>query len=219
MPDDMAPMLQDMISSLRGKIEQTAERGRQAQKQLTPLMLASKAGQEDVVRDLLERGDDVNIETDGGWTALDKAVSGHHPTIVRLLVQHGANVSLSSSGFTALHSAALLDDVPCAEALLDCGADINIQETNSGQTPLLEAMNEGDGDFRGPKVARLLIERGADVTIRDTDGRTVLDYALDYYNCWSAFPDSEWLREDQRDLIELVRHTAANQAKAKHPTL
>ena len=212
MPDDMAPVLQDMISSLSGKIEQRAERGRQAQEQLTPLMLASKAGQEDVVRNLLERGDDVNIENDGGWTALKKAVSGHHPTIVRLLVQHGANVSASPRGYTALHLAAQLNDVQCSEALLDCGADMNVQEAEFGQTPLLEAMNEGDGDFRGPEVARLLIEHGADVTIKDMDGRTVLNYALDYYDCWIEFADSVWLGQRQLDLIELVRRTAAHQA-------
>jgi len=183
-----------------------------SQTQLTALMLASEAGQEDVVRGLIERGDDVNVETEQGRTALDKAVSGHHPAIVRLLAQHGAIVSASRRGFTALHLAALLDDAECAEALLACGADINAQDAEYGLTPLLEAMSEGDGDFRGPAVARLLVERGADVAIKDVEGRTVLDYAQDYYDCWIEDADRIWLGRKQLDLIELIRRTAAHQA-------
>ena len=115
-------------------------------------------------------------------------------------------------GWTALHSAALLDDVERAEALLARGADINAQDTEYGMTPLMEAMCEGDGDFRGPAVARLLIERGADVTVKDVNGRTVLDYALDYRDCWIEDADAVWLGRKQLDLIELVRRTAAQQA-------
>lgn len=44
----------------------------------------------------------------------------------------------------------------------------------------MEAMSEGDGDFMGPDVARMLMERGADLSIQNTHGSTVLDYALDY---------------------------------------
>jgi len=115
-------------------------------------------------------------------------------------------------GFTALHSAALLDDVERAEALLACGADIDAQDAEYGMTPLLEAMSEGDGDFTGPKVARLLIERGANTAIKDVQGRTVLDYAQDYYDCWIEHADSVWLGPKQLDLIELIRRTAAHQA-------
>ena len=215
MPDNIAPMWQDMISSLHDKIGQMEERGQQAEKQLTPLMRVAEAGDADVVCKLLEEGCDLNTETDGGWTALKKAVSGQHPTIIHLLVQHGAILSTNVHGFTALHLAATLNDVPCAQALLDCGADLNVQETEFGQTPLMEAMSEGDGDFMGPDVARMLIERGADRTIQSTHGSTVLDYALDYQSSWSAFPDSVWLGESQRSLIELVRLTVATQAKAK----
>ena len=79
----------------------------------------------------------------------------------------------------------------------------------------MEAMSEGDGDFMGPDVARMLMERGADLSIQNTHGSTVLDYALDYQSGWSAFPDSAWLGESHRSLIELVRLTGETQAKAE----
>jgi len=206
MPDNDNFFPLDVIASISNAIEAMKQQAQEVERELTPLMLAARAGQQDEVLALLRQGEDVNAATKThGSTALLDAVSEHHPSIVRLLVQHGANLSGGSHGFTALHLAALLDDVACAVALLDCGADINAQASGYGGTPLMEAMSEGDGNFIGPNVARLLIERGANLALQDAQGKTVLDYALDYYNCWIDESASVWLGPSQRELIELVR--------------
>lgn len=158
--------------------------------------------------------------TENGHTALSQAVSEHHPAIIRLLARHGASLSAGHKGFTAIHLAAILDDSNCASALLECGADIDAHETEIGQTPLMEALSEGDADFMGPNVARLLIECGADVSIKNLSGEKALDYVNDYEAAWIAHSDSPWLGASQRALIELVRWAdgvhEAERAKETH---
>jgi len=50
---------------------------------------------------------------------------------------------------------------------LDNGADINIVDNTSGQTPLMAAVLRGR-----PKIVKVLLEEGADVTIAENDGYT-----------------------------------------------
>ena len=79
--------------------------------------------------------------------------------IVRALVRAGARVDERSEAkkCTALHMAARRGNTEVAEALLDCGADINAQDS-AGVTPLQRAKN-----CRKTAVALLLASRGADV--------------------------------------------------------
>ena len=78
--------------------------------------------------------------------------------IVRALVQAGAQVDtpVGAKRGTALHVAARRGNTEVAEALLDCGADINVRD-KAGDTPLQRARN-----CRKPAVASLLVSRGAD---------------------------------------------------------
>ena len=77
--------------------------------------------------------------------------------IVRALVAAGAEVDARDKlqGCTALHMAARRGHVLVAEALLDCGANIEARD-KSGDTPLRRAVNCGK-----PEVAALLLARGA----------------------------------------------------------
>ncbi len=56
----------------------------------TPLMLAAAYGHKQTVKALLDAGADVNAEDFTGWTALHAAVFKGDPTIVALLLEHGA---------------------------------------------------------------------------------------------------------------------------------
>ena len=58
------------------------------------------------------------------------------------------------------------------ESLLDRGADVNVRAGYYGWTPLMVAVYYGH-----PDIAKLLIERGANVNARDRYGHTPLAFA------------------------------------------
>lgn len=57
----------------------------------TPLIIAARAGHDDVVRALLVARADPNVKNDGNQTALSSAAAGGHDEVVRLLKQAGAS--------------------------------------------------------------------------------------------------------------------------------
>ena len=58
----------------------------------TPLMAASKTGQLSLVRIFLEKGADINVMDADGNDAIYFAVCYHHAEIVKLLIEHGADL-------------------------------------------------------------------------------------------------------------------------------
>jgi ankyrin repeat protein len=78
--------------------------------------------------------------------------------VVRALVRGGAKVDARDGvkRCTALHMAARRDNVEAAEALLDCGADIEARDS-LGDTPLRRSVNCGK-----TAVASLLLSKGAE---------------------------------------------------------
>jgi ankyrin repeat protein len=75
--------------------------------------------------------------------------------------------SLLLQGGTLLHVAAEYGNVTAATLLLDCGANVNAHATIDasgvgGQTPIFHAVTQSDGLV----VAQLLLERGADLSLR-----------------------------------------------------
>jgi ankyrin repeat protein len=123
----------------------------------TPLMSAARAGKVDAVDLLIGRGADLNVQqTSKGQNALMWAVAERHLNVVRILLEHGADVNAkSSSGFTALMFAGREGDSGIAELLLAKGADVNAAASD-GSTPLLVAAVRAHVDF-----ALLLLDRGA----------------------------------------------------------
>lgn len=80
------------------------------------------------------------------------------PEVVHLLVAGGASVDArgaDGSGETPLHWAASSDDADVAQALIDCGADLDAAAGSIG-TPVENAVGYGCWN-----VARLLVSRGA----------------------------------------------------------
>ena len=72
-----------------------------------------------------------------------EAASGGYADIVKLLIDHGANVNAkSSAGNTALTYACCGGYEDVVKILLDAGADVEHQNEN-GHTPLMEAASCG----------------------------------------------------------------------------
>lgn len=88
--------------------------------------------------------------------------------VVRILVRASADVNAQDGvkQCTALHMAARRGNVPVAEALIDCGANIEARDS-SGDSPLRRAIN-----CKKPEVAALLLARGADPDAIGSKGLT-----------------------------------------------
>lgn len=129
----------------------------------TPLIVASKAGQEEVVRYLLDAGADVDCQDGEGWTSLMYSCMFLKLSICDILLDRNANIHLKNAteGTCLLLSAHANAPVALVERLLDMGADINHRQ-RYGFTALLFAVSGGY-----PEIAELLIRRGADVHLNN----------------------------------------------------
>lgn len=63
-------------------------------------------------------------------------------------------------------------DKPDIGILITAGTDLNIEDSYTGWTPLMNASYCGDTE-----IVELLIEAGADQNIKNDNGRTALYYA------------------------------------------
>lgn len=112
---------------------------------------------------------------DDGFTALHLAVYAEQAEAARLLIEHGADVDVRSSGSIArvppLGTAAFVRSVPIARLLLDAGADVD-GRGDGGFTALHSAAMNGDVE-----LVELLLERGADVAVENAKGKRPADLA------------------------------------------
>jgi len=138
----------------------------------TLLHEAAAAGSLTILEVLLSLGADANAADGGGHTPLysvgnECAVAGGG-NIVRALIRAGAKVDANDGvkRCTALHMAARRGNVEVAEALLDCGANIEARDS-LGETPLRRSVN-----CNKIEVAALLVSRGADIHSKGSKGAT-----------------------------------------------
>jgi hemoglobin len=163
-----------MLDYVREKLLDAPDLARERYSGRTLLHAASAAGDVTTVELLLRLGVDPNVTDAGGHTSLycvgNECRVKAGATVVRVLVQAGANVDAQDGvkHCTALHMAARRGSVDVAEALLDCGANIEARDS-LGDTPLRRSVNCDQAE-----VTKLLISRGADVHSKGSKGITPL---------------------------------------------
>jgi len=167
----------------------------------TPLMWACKVRNGDsggrrveAVQLLLAEGSDVNVVSmcEDGTCPLILACEMGMVEVAGVLVDHGASVNVyNSNGATPLTLACEQLTWQTITALVYKGADVNSPD-KSGVSPLIYVCHCGRGKRPGPKggsggydyviqerMARLLLDKGADVNARDMFGYTpLLDASL-----------------------------------------
>lgn len=133
-----------------------------------------------VVKLLLDTGlCEVDQQNKAGYTAimlasLTAAESPEDMEVAQQLLRMGnINARAGQSGQTALMLAVSHGRTMMVQVLLDCGADVNIQDRD-GSTALMCACEHGHTE-----IAKLLLERPeCDTSIKDKDGHTALSVAM-----------------------------------------
>lgn len=111
----------------------------------------------------LQAGGDVDERDGTRATPLIRAAWKGNPSIVQLLITHGASVNATdSAGQTALHLAVTFKHPSIVDALLSAGADPNIRAHRWDDSPFFRAI------LHGYTALALALERhGATLTARD----------------------------------------------------
>ena len=117
-------------------------------------------------------GADVNFKLgkdDFHWTPVAKAAMRGHPQVLRLLIENKADINVFNQfGSSPLHMAVFYNHEECVSILLKSKALLN-EKNDFGMTPLMLAAT------RCPAICRMLLESGADMSVKNNSGKTAFD--------------------------------------------
>ena len=129
----------------------------------SPVADAAQQGDAQIVRTLLQQGEDVNAAQSDGLTALHWAALHNDLEMAKLLLYAGATVKPTTrvGSYTPLHLASRSGYHEVMSVMLDAGADPN-KLTSTGVTPMHFAAQSD-----APEAIRVLVEHGGDLNMVD----------------------------------------------------
>ena len=153
------------------------------------LNLAIKDKSNDVITFLLSnQSTDVDISNQYGETPLMIAsIEGNLPLVKSLVLIKKAQID--HIGWTPLHYACSRGHLDVAEFLLANGAIVDSMSPGN-TTPLMMAVQSGN-----EQLIKLLLDKGADLQLRNTNGLSAIDIAVIYEKPWIVEGlNSRWLK-------------------------
>uniref|UniRef100_A0A673A2Z1 Euchromatic histone-lysine N-methyltransferase 2 n=1 Tax=Sphaeramia orbicularis TaxID=375764 RepID=A0A673A2Z1_9TELE len=144
-----------------------------SQNRRSALHAAAQRGLLEVCYMLVQAGAQLDAQDKEMRTPLLEAIINNHLEVARYLVQSGACVyHVEEDGYTGLHHAAKLGNLEIVTLLLETGqVDVNAQDSG-GWTPIIWAAEHKHVD-----VIKALLNRGANVTVKDKELNVCLHWA------------------------------------------
>lgn len=137
----------------------------------TPLLAAINNNRTASAEALLAAAANPNLASYGGGTPAVRAVNRGNAKVMQALIAHGVDISVGE----LVSSAAKRGNSQLMALLLDNGGNVN-EADSSGNLPMYYAGMSSSVD-----VARLLLQKGADINARDpSSGSTALHLAVTY---------------------------------------
>ena len=170
----------DNLSVVKLLLEQGADLHARYKNEVSALTAAVLASDADAVQFLLDRGakpGPVKFLFNGlGNSLLQLAAQVGNDRTVELLLKHGVDVHESDATFGghALNYALLSEKPDVALRLIEAGADLQKASPIGKVPPILLAVYSENGNV---SLAKAMIARGADVTVTNKAGETVLTWA------------------------------------------
>ncbi|MBN8828950.1 MAG: ankyrin repeat domain-containing protein [Sphingobacteriia bacterium] len=141
-----------------------------------PLFTAIRKGNLKVIKLLLDKGADINIQDDSGNTALHIAVYENNPGIMKFLLDRGANPYISNSDSAAPIHLAIDKNYQGKEFIeILCKKNFNLNiQNNCGFTPFSYALYH---DKKGAMA--VMVDYDINLNIQNVEGKTVLHFCRD----------------------------------------
>nr|XP_047128806.1 transient receptor potential cation channel subfamily A member 1-like isoform X2 [Hydra vulgaris]XP_047128807.1 transient receptor potential cation channel subfamily A member 1-like isoform X2 [Hydra vulgaris] len=176
--------------------------------EMTPLHIAAKKGNENIVQSLLSLGARIDAKSHENLTPLHLAARSGHSRIVQILLSNVLSIvnDLDDFSNTPLHLAAIEGHVKIVEMLIEAGSAIDTRNAKlmtpldcaayHGWSQCTQCLLDADSSVNPSDevkvtplhlackeghvdIVNLLLSRNADVTRRDNLGKNCLDYAIE----------------------------------------
>ncbi|CAK79451.1 unnamed protein product (macronuclear) [Paramecium tetraurelia] len=166
----------------------------------TALHLAAYRGSLKTIKLLEQYGADYKIKNYNGksqlpikeLTVLHTASQGDCPLTIYYYLQKGIDINvIDNKGSSPLHWAAYSGSYNAVNFLISWNANLNLQDTDTSVTPLHLATMQANS-----RIVRKLLMKGADRSIKDSNGKTPLDLAIE-----NDFKTVEIMIRDKNDIL------------------